>query len=228
MSRQPQTRHSLHWVRVFGWLTVAAMVAALGVTYWLSDGSAESSRVSLQPADGLITAGDLPELPIYGELPSFELVNTQGDLVSLETLKGKPFIADFVFTRCQGTCPVLSRKMAQLQSRLPQPPPVRFLSFSVDPDHDTPEVLAEYAESLGAGPDWWFLSGDRERTYDLIRRGFKLGVSQAEESPSSAAEPIVHSTRFVLVDSESRIRGYYEAFEPEKLDQLLLDLEQLL
>ena len=88
--------------------------------------------------------------PVLGEVPDFTLVNRDGQAVRRADLAGAPWIADFIFTRCGASCPMMSLRMAKLERELPRDLGVRFVSFSVDPEYDTPEVLQEYAESFGA------------------------------------------------------------------------------
>ena len=133
-------------------------------------------------------------------------------------------IADFVFTRCGASCPMMSLRMAKLEKALPDVG-VRFVSFSVDPEYDTPPVLQEYAESFGAPGRWLFLTGDKGAIFRLSKDGFKLAVDDG--TPVSEDEPILHSTRFVLVDGEGRIRGYYDAFDEEAVGKLMREVEAL-
>lgn len=163
--------------------------------------------------------------PVLGEVPDFALINRDGQPVRRADLAGAPWIADFIFTRCGASCPMMSLRMARLERELPRDLGVRFVSISVDPEHDTPQVLQEYAESFGAPGRWLFLTGDRRAIYSLSKDGFKLAVD--DTTPVNEDEPILHSTRFVLVDGEGRIRGYYEAFDEEALKKLTRDLEAL-
>ncbi len=132
---------------------------------------------------------------------------------------------DFVFTRCPGACPVLSKRLAELSRELPLDR-VNLVSLSVDPEHDRPAVLEAYAAKLAAPPQWYFLTGAKAEIYGLIRDGFKLLVDDSQLK--SEGDPIVHSNSFVLVDRQGRIRGYYNAFEPEALLLLRQDLGRLL
>ncbi|HEX4953309.1 MAG TPA: SCO family protein [Thermoanaerobaculia bacterium] len=163
-------------------------------------------------------------LPDYGTLPGFLLTNRDGREVSLGSLDGKPWLASFIFTRCPGPCPKMTAKMAKLGERLPRD--FTRVSFSVDPEHDTPAVLAAYAERYQAPPSWLFLTGSREAIYELANLGFKL-LAAPSEDPTSAEGPILHSTRFVLVDGEGRIRGYYNAFDPAEEDRLVAEAATL-
>ena len=164
-----------------------------------------------------------PSLPVMGELPAFTLTDKSGATVTPATLAGRPWIADLVFTRCQLSCPRMTERMASLGPRLAAG--VRRVSVSVDPAHDTPAVLAEYARQHKAeAPDWLFLTGDEAEMRKLAVEGFKLGVAPADPTdPRAAQEPVTHSTRFVLVDGQGRVRGWYDAFDEGSLGKLLRD-----
>lgn len=170
-------------------------------------------------------------LPLLGRVPAFTLTNQDGKTVRLSDLAGRPWVADFVFTKCPSSCPILSTQMAQLDRFLDQRGDavrgVRLVSISVDPVHDTPPVLARYAASFKASRRWLFLTGGRDEVYGLITQGFKLGVDDTPAPQVKGAEPIIHSTRFVLVDGEGNIRGYYGAFTDGAMEQLRNDLLRL-
>lgn len=198
------------------WLLVCGLLATLGNVLL---------RPELRPA---FLRAPRPAPPIFGRVPDFTLANRDGRTVRLGDLAGGPWIADFVFTRCTASCPVMSGKMARLDRELAPPPRVRLVSFSVDPEHDTPAVLARYAASYAASPRWLFLTGSREHLYRLSRQGFKLGVDSRPASRGRLridAEDILHSTRFVLVDGRANIRGYYDSLDPAALRRLRDDLE---
>ena len=164
-----------------------------------------------------------PALEVLGTLPAFTLTDKSGATVTGATLAGRPWIADLVFTRCQLSCPRMTERMASLGSRLA--PGVRRVSVSVDPAHDTPAVLTAYAKLHKAeAPDWLFLTGDEVEMRRLAVEGFKLAVAAADPSdPRAAQEPVTHSSRFVLVDGQGRVRGYYDAFDEGSLGLLLRD-----
>ena len=167
-----------------------------------------------------------PELPpVMWSVPDFTLTNRDGRTVTLKDLQGTPWIADFIFTRCPASCPMMTARLARFNRTLPRDLPVRLVSFSVDPKNDTPAVLQTYAQSFKAPDRWLFLTGDGEQLYRLSKEGFKLGVEINPEP--NTLEPVLHSTRFVLVDGEGRIRGYYEAFDEESMKKLERDLKTL-
>ncbi|MEX2299908.1 MAG: SCO family protein [Bryobacterales bacterium] len=166
-----------------------------------------------------------PELAEFGALPEFELVERDGSTVTLADLRGKVWVADFVFTHCAGPCPLLSSKMSRLQEAVADLEDVRLVSFSVDPERDTPEALAEYSNRYGADAErWLFLTGRKEPLYQLIGKGFHLAVDDG--GPGSGL--ITHSTRFVLVDRQGQIRGYYDGAEPGTVDEIVPDIQRLL
>mgnify|MGYP001560681274 CR=1 FL=1 len=165
-----------------------------------------------------------PAPPILTVLPDFSLVDANGAVVTRQSLSGRPLIADFVFTRCPAACPRLTARMKELLGQLSASSLVRLVSISVDPEHDRPEVLAEYAARWEIrDPRWLFLTGERGAIWSLIREGFLLPV-EAQDDP---ANPVLHTNRFALVDASGNLRGTYEAFESGALDRLLADLATL-
>jgi protein SCO1/2 len=160
----------------------------------------------------------------YGTVPNFELVNQEGQRFGSVQLAGKIWIADFIYTSCSGPCPMISTRMSELQKPL-EKTDVHLVSFSVDPEKDTPDVLRGYAEKLHAEPKRWdFLTGRKSAIYNLSHNDFKLAVSDGSDE---AGIP-VHSTRMVLVDRHGAIRGYYEATDADAVTKLLADTSHLL
>jgi protein SCO1/2 len=160
----------------------------------------------------------------YGTVPAFELANQNGQPFGSAQLAGKIWIADFIYTTCPGPCPMISSRMSELQKPL-EKSDVHLVSFSVDPEKDTPQVLRGYAEKLQADPARWdFLTGPKSAIYKLSHDGFKLAVSDRGDEQGIP----VHSTRMVLVDRHGQIRGYYDATEPDAVTKLLADTNHLL
>jgi protein SCO1/2 len=160
----------------------------------------------------------------YGTVPSFQLVNQNGQAFGSGQLAGKIWIADFIYTTCPGPCPMISSRMSELQQPL-EKTDVHLVSFSVDPEKDTPQVLRSYAEKLQAAPGRWdFLTGAKSAIYKLSHDGFKLAVSDGSTEQGIP----VHSTLMVLVDRHGQIRGYYGATEADAVTNLLADTNHLL
>jgi protein SCO1/2 len=169
-------------------------------------------------------APDVAAVADYGKVPDFSLTERSGRAVSLQDLRGKTWIADFIFTSCAGTCPAMTAEMRRLQDILPKE--IELVSFSVDPGRDTPEVLSRYADKYGADPQrWLFLTGDAETLYNVSVKGFKLAL---DASQGSEAEPITHSSKFVLVDGSGKILGYYDGIEAADIARLTQDAKALL
>jgi protein SCO1/2 len=163
------------------------------------------------------------EIPVFYSLPDFSLTDQDGGRVTLHDLAGKVWVADFIFTNCAGTCPLMTEKMRKLQDALPSG--VHFVSFTVDPARDTWKILAKYGQEHGANPQRWsFLTGDRQDLFDICMKGFKLPLDTEGGTP---AEPIAHSTRFVLVDKKGDIRGYYSGTEEDELKRLAADVKSI-
>ncbi len=165
----------------------------------------------------------------YAEVPPFSLTERGDQTITNHDLEGKIWVADFVFTTCPGPCPIISANMAKLQRQLVGDSRVQLVSFTVDPQDDTPAVLAAYASHLGADPQkWWFLTGPEKPLYDLIQHGF---LQSLEDNHGKHLEPgeflVTHSTYMVLVDSHGVIRGFFSGLDEEGQASLLSGIRQL-
>lgn len=149
----------------------------------------------------------------------FRLEERSGRTVTAEDLSGRVAIASFIFTRCPLSCPRITSVMKALQGRL-EDTDVLLVSFSVDPEHDTQEVLRKYANTYGASPDrWWFLTGPKAAIYDLIQDRFQLGVMEAPGPVSGDTESILHSDRLALID-HGRIVGLFDSTDRRAVSSL--------
>ncbi len=184
---------------------------------------------AFQPTRTIVAKRTGP-LQVYGRVSDFKLTERSGDEVSGDDLMGRVWIADFFFTSCAGICPIMSSAMERLQTRLENVEEVTLVSISVDPERDTPERLRQYAKRYHADETgWWFLTGDKKVIYQLSQDSFRLGV---EETPPDQRGPevedVLHSSKFVLLDRQSRIRGYYDGDDKDALDLLVADVQELL
>lgn len=164
------------------------------------------------------SAGGPPRL---AELPAFSLTAQDGSAFTGEALKGRAWVADFIFTRCGAACPAMTEQMGRLQEGAPAS--LIFVSFTVDPEFDTPGVLARYAADHRARAGWWFVTGAKEALYALSTRGFKLMAMEAPRDEARGEGPFLHSSKFVLVDPLGSIRGYYDSEDPGERRLLLRD-----
>jgi protein SCO1 len=156
----------------------------------------------------------------FNTIPDFQLIDQTGaPFLSTAQLRGKVWIADFIFTNCNGPCPRMGSQMRQVQTALAAIPDIRLVSFTVDPKRDTPEVLAAYAKRHAAQPGRWdFLTGEPDKLNELSLKSFLL---------SRLDDQLDHSTRFVLVDRQSQVRKYYDTTEPRSISDLIADARDL-
>ncbi len=160
-------------------------------------------------------------LPSYGVVGDFALTDQFNQpFLSANTLRGKVWIADFIFTNCAGPCPRMSAQMRQVDDALrPHISDLRLVSFTVDPARDTPAILAKYAEHYQAEPGvWFFLTGTQATLHNLARSVFLLGDVNGD---------LQHSTRFVLIDRQSRVRGYYLTSDEDAIPKLIADAKRV-
>jgi protein SCO1/2 len=159
-------------------------------------------------------------LDILGSVPQFTLTADTGQPFDSHQLDNRIWVADFIYTTCDGPCPMMSAAMRRIQEQTAAEfPDLRFVSFTVDPARDTPPVLAEYASRYKRDPNrWFFLTGDQAALHEVSLNGFKL---------QSVDGSMAHSTRFTLVDRQRRIRGYYITGEDNFQSKLIHDIRQL-
>jgi protein SCO1/2 len=164
-----------------------------------------------------------PPLPVLSEVPHFQLVDQFGQSFDSNQLRGKLWVANFIFTRCPTVCPALTGQMVKVQNRGKNLGEAwHLVSFSVDPEHDKPEVLDAYAKKFNASPRMWsFLTGEREELRRTIVEGLK--VHMTKDGPDDDLMSIGHGSHFVLVDARMRVRGYYDTSRKDGMDRLMRD-----
>ncbi len=205
---------------LFLWLSVVGLGIVLGTFFWLK----------LQPRDGyrLSEEQSIEGFGDFGNVPEFSLVERSGKTVTLSELRGKVWIADFIYTSCTDTCPLQSAAMAKLQEHWSGQDGLRLVSFSVDPARDTPQVLSRYAEHFKADAHrWLFLTGHKAQISRLVEEGFRLSATPVLSS-GTEEDVVLHSPRFVLIDRASHIRGYYDSRDAAALQRLDQDALTLL
>jgi len=220
------------WIALALGHAAVASVAVVGI---------HASR-SLAPSAEL----SLDHLGHYGSVPPFTLTERSGRRVGRDDLLGHVAVIDFIYTECTETCPTQSLQFAQIQRQFAAARGLRLVSITVDPQHDTPEVLARYASRYGADDRWWFLSGDQREIYCLARDGFHLSVvdSSAAQPPTCGSASrfgpaaawashgskglIMHSARLVLIDRKGEIRAYHLVTDADAIERLITNLRRLL
>src|SRR2546423_1619862 len=189
---------------------VLAMLGVVGTGLWARYRDAGGS------------AGTSDALPVFYDAPAFALTDQDGKPFASDRLRGKVWVADFIFTNCPGACPQMTMRMGGLQKAIADTR-VHFVSFSVDPERDTPAVLKNYAQTFGADPvRWHFLTGEKTEMFEAAR-GMKLTAE-----PAGVLGPeIAHAEKFLLVDGEGRVRGVYDSKDDQDMKRLVADAPTL-
>jgi protein SCO1 len=184
------------------------------------------------PVLPMLLADRTVELADFGQLPSFTLTDQDGKPFGAQEIRGKIWVADFIFTSCSDACPRLTARMRSLQDRLDPAERIGLLSITVDPERDTPAKLAEYARLSGAhGALWKFVTGPQREVERTVVNGFHIAmgrvpVEATDNALRAQAFEILHGDRLVLVDAKGRLRGYYVA-DDEGLRRILRDARSL-
>lgn len=158
-------------------------------------------------------------------IPDFTFINQEGKPIGRSQMEGKITVVDFFFTSCLSICPVMSKELSRVNDMFREEPRAQLMSISIDPEFDTPQVLKQYADEHEAiAGKWHFLSGPKLETFQLARCGFVLPALDGNGVP----DDFVHSDKFILIDAEGRIRGYYSGTTREQVDLLILEMKILL
>jgi len=162
---------------------------------------------------------------LYHTIPYFELTNQDGKKVTRDDLLGNVYVADFFFATCPTICPKMATNMGYIQNKFGGKPNLRFVSFTVNPEHDTPEVLYEYAETVHANTETWdFLTGDKNQIYQLAFDGFFVNAAKDSIAPGG----FLHTQMLALIDKKGRIRGYFDGTIYSEMKKDLTDAIDIL
>ena len=155
---------------------------------------------------------EIAPLPVIGNIAPFSLTNQNGVVITLDDLRGQVWLADIIFTRCPGPCARMTRQMASIQVALPKDSQAKLVSLTTDPEFDTPDVMKRYADKFNADlTRWQFLTGTKLGIAALAGDSLKLtALEKKPEERTSADDLFIHSTIFVLVDKQARLRGAFE------------------
>jgi protein SCO1/2 len=168
-------------------------------------------------------------LPIFGnpghKVGKFTFTDQNGKIITEKEFEDKIYIVDFFFTTCQSICPVMSNEMERVVEKYKDNTDVKFLSHTVDPETDSIEVLAEYANKHKApGDKWYFVTGDKKNLYDAARNFYLLDTHQGD----GGADDFIHTQNFALIDKNKQIRGFYDGTNPAEIDKLIREIDILL
>lgn len=195
-------------ILVFGIIFIPRIVDRIS-----EDEVVSSNRLNVQREKPVKKSGaPLSYIEINGEkkkAPNFEFINQEGDTISNEDYKGKVYLVEFFFTTCPTICPVMNRNLVEIQNEFEDEEDFGIASFSIDPAHDTPEVLSNYAEKYGIDhPHWNLMTGEKENIYELANKGF--GIYAGEDA--NAAGGFAHQGMFALIDKKGYIRSRKDRF----------------
>ncbi len=195
-------------ILIFGILFIPKIIDRIN-----DDQVVSSDRLNQKRQRSKVKTGEpLAYIVLDGEkkkAPAFKFVNQYGDTISNEDYLGKVYLVEFFFTTCPTICPIMNKNLVEIQDEFKQNSDFGIASFTIDPAHDTPQVLAEYAEQYGiTNPNWNLLTGEREDIYELANKGF--GIYAGEDA--EAAGGFAHQGMFALVDKEGYIRSRKDKF----------------
>lgn len=199
------------------WLLVLVSLLVIWAT---PSRNAEVQPVGGKPTATLDAVETEPVKLIERDVAPFTLTERSGETVTNETLQGRPWVANFIFTSCVASCPANTAAMMKLVNESPEAD-VQFVTITVDPERDTPERLSDYAEIYGADPDrWWFLTGDKQEIHDLIRNSFLQAVEEREGENRLLGYEFAHSDRVMHMGADGKIIGQYLATDPKEMVKL--------
>lgn len=214
--------------RLLGVLIILVIGIAIGTYYLIPH---DEKLPVINPADVESEMVD-PEIFRQGyghNIGSFAFLNQKGDTITERFVEGKVYVAEYFFTTCGSICPIMNKQMKRVNNAYFDNPEVAILSFTVDPDIDTVAQMKRYADRHDIkGDHWQFLTGDKKELYQLARQSYFVLKPAEAENLGDAGSDFIHTNNFVLVDRESRIRGYYDGTNPDEVGALLKDIQKLL
>jgi protein SCO1 len=161
----------------------------------------------------------------YHQIEAFQLIDQQGKIFTNQNLKGKIYVADFFFANCRDICPMMTGQLERVYKEFASEPSLCLVSHTVDPERDTVQALADYAQRHGAAyGKWFFLTGEKPIIYKLARESYLLSATQG----SGGSDDFVHTQNFALIDTMRRIRGIYDGTDSAEVDKLMMDIRELL
>lgn len=213
---------------IFGGIVVASILVAYFMT---SDSQSRKQLGVIQPnqVKSEMVHEDLRQKGMGHRIGNFSFQNQFDETVSLEDVKGKVFVVEYFFTTCGTICPRMTQQMMRVQDKFRGNENVAILSFTVNPEIDTVAVMHEYAANHAAEKgQWHFLTGEKEKLYELARKSFFVLKPAEAQNLGDAGSDFIHTNNFVLVDQDLRIRNYYDGTSMKEVNELMEDIDFLL
>jgi protein SCO1/2 len=206
-----------------GLLFVIILLPILFILFFNVFGENHHRLFVFQPIDSVETKQGYQITNAY-TVPSFKLTAQDGKVFSSEQVKGKIYVVNFIFTRCEAQCKDMTNQLVRVQESFKDDKEVSILSFTVDPEYDTVNVLKAYADAHQAIQDkWFFLTGKKEDIYKLGQTGFFVSTMEDKDQPVN----FIHSEKFILVDQHGWIRGFYDGTDQKEVDRLITEIKVL-
>lgn len=206
------------WKRVL----IPLVIILFPVIFWLllTRGTNHFKRLPVLGPVEITEKGD----SLFHTIGSFSMTNQSGRTITHEDLEGKIYIANFFFATCKTVCPKMNEQVLKVQSKFKGVDEFKILTFTVDPEHDSVPVLADYAAKMYAdSSQWWFLTGPKDSIYKLAREKFLVPAAEGK-----TANDFFHSQDLILVDKEHHIRGFYDGMDSLEVDTLIDEIKLLM
>jgi protein SCO1/2 len=209
-------------------LIPALIVIAIGITigYFMIDNNKAPLPI-FNPTDlnPQLVDESLRNVDKFHRVGSFNLTNQDGQVITEKNYEDKIYVTDFFFVTCPTICPKMTKQMHRVYAEFEDNATIAFLSHTVMPEADSVSVLNQYAQDLGVSSDKWnFVTGDKKQIYNLARKTYFAAITEGDGGP----EDFVHTENFVLVDTQKRLRGFYDGTSKEDVDRLIIDIYALL
>jgi len=207
------------------------LVIAIPVAYFISTQPKGAGLPYINPTDVQpeMVDSSVQHIGSNHRIGDFNLVDENNKPITDAVLDGKVTVAEYFFTTCGSICPIMNKQMQRIQAAYKGNSGVAILSFTVDPAHDQPEQLKQYAQDHGYSPgQWHFITGNKKELYALARTSFFVLKPAEAENLGDAGNDFIHTNNFVLIDQDRHIRGYYDGTNPKAVGQLIIDIDKLL
>ncbi|MCO5260534.1 MAG: SCO family protein [Crocinitomicaceae bacterium] len=212
-------------------IILVIVVTIIGVTIFYFNTQPKGEQLPIyNPIDmnPEVVDSSLQRVGLGHTIGDFEFTNQEGKKISNHDLDNKVYVVEYFFTTCKSICPIMNNQMQRVQKKYAGNSEFKILSFTVDPETDDVKQLNKYAKDHHAdNSQWWFLTGEKDKLYELARKSFFVLKPAEAENVGDAGSDFIHTNNFVLIDKKQRIRGYYDGTSRTSVDSLITDIEKL-